>query len=58
MTQGLETQGPMGLSHALVVAQGLQGSLEAGNHWSKLGQSKLNTQEDSGNSQISIQTSL
>lgn len=27
-TQGLETQGPMGLPHALLVAQGLQGSLE------------------------------
>lgn len=26
--QGLETQGPMGLLHALVVAQGLQGRLE------------------------------
>lgn len=26
--QGLETQGPMGLPHALVVAQGLQGSLK------------------------------
>lgn len=29
--QGLETQGPMGLPHALVVAQGLQGSLERKN---------------------------
>lgn len=29
--QGLETQGPMGLPHALVVAHGLQGSLETKN---------------------------
>lgn len=46
MTQGLDTQGPMGLSHALVVAQGLQGSLEKENQWNNLEQGALNTQKD------------
>ena len=40
--QGLETQGPMGLSHALVVAHGLQGSLQTEDHWCKLEENELN----------------
>lgn len=51
MTQGLETQGPMGLSHALVVAQGLQGSLEKDIYWSKLEQGALSTWEDTEESE-------